>query len=125
MSIIHAEPNFCSHRQSYKQFCNFIPTIYSLYQIMQNICHFIIKNIIRIDITIFILENGTGAGHVTCSRISIKLCNICGIIIRAYVNYVYFIISATRTNTAASSALFAFSSGKKLPSVLPFIISLR
>ena len=73
----------CSHRQSYKQFCNFIPTIYSLYHIMQNICHFIIKNIIRTDITMFTLKNGTGAGRLTCSRINIKLCNICGIIIYA------------------------------------------
>ena len=42
---------------------------------MQNICHFIIRKITWIDITIFTLKNGTGAGHTTCSRVSIKLCN--------------------------------------------------
>lgn len=40
LALYDAKLYFCSHRQLYKQFCNFIPSIYSLCHIMQNICDF-------------------------------------------------------------------------------------
>ena len=75
LALYDVELYLCSRLQSYKQFWNFIPTIYSLCHIMQNIRHFIIRKITRVDITIIMLKNGTGAGQTTCSRVSIKLCN--------------------------------------------------
>ena len=76
LALYDAELNFGSHRQSYKQFCDFIPTIYSLCHIMQNTCHFTIKKITRVGITIIMLKNGTGAGRATCSRTYVRLCKI-------------------------------------------------
>ena len=57
LALYDAELYLCSRRQSYKQFCNFIPTIYSLCRIMRNICYFIIQKITRTDITILSYNN--------------------------------------------------------------------
>ena len=51
----------------------FIPTVCSLYHIMQNNCYFVVKKIIWIDIARFSLTNEMGAGQTTCSFFVLRL----------------------------------------------------